>query len=79
MLVLSRRVGERIHIGNDVVVTVTCVQGDRVRIGIEAPAAVRILRAELARPTEDGEEACPPEEPFRGSRSARWRPRTVAV
>lgn len=47
MLVLSRKIGERITIGGDVVVTVTKVKGSRVTIGIEAPAEVRIVRGEL--------------------------------
>lgn len=47
MLVLSRKVGEKIVIGNDIVLTVVNVQGDRVRLGIDAPDDVRILRSEL--------------------------------
>lgn len=48
MLVLSRRRGEKIHIG-DAVLTVIAVQGKRVRIGIEAPDHVHILRDEVPR------------------------------
>jgi len=47
MLVLSRKVGERIHIGNDVVVTILSVRGGRVRVGLEAPEGVQIKRQEL--------------------------------
>jgi len=47
MLVLSRRESERILLGDSIVVTVVHVSGDRVRLGIEAPADVRILREEL--------------------------------
>jgi carbon storage regulator len=47
MLVLSRKVGERIHIGNDVIVTVLSVRGGRVRLGIEAPDGIQIKRQEL--------------------------------
>jgi carbon storage regulator len=47
MLVLSRKQNERIRVGDSVVVTVVRVSGDKVRIGIEAPANVRVLRAEL--------------------------------
>lgn len=47
MLVLSRKQNERILIGDSVVVTVVRVSGDKVRIGIEAPANVRVLRDEL--------------------------------
>jgi carbon storage regulator len=47
MLVLSRRVGEAICIGNNVVVTVTAIQGGRVLVGIEAPKDIRVDRAEV--------------------------------
>ncbi len=47
MLVLSRRESERIRLGDAIVVTVVRVTGDRVRIGIEAPAEIRVLREEL--------------------------------
>lgn len=47
MLVLSRKVNERILIGENVVVTIVRVHGNVVRLGIEAPAAVRVLRSEL--------------------------------
>ena len=47
MLVLSRKQNERIRVGDSVVVTVVRVSGDKVRIGIEAPPHVRVLRDEL--------------------------------
>ena len=47
MLVLSRREGERIRIGDSVTVTVVRCVGDKVRIGIEAPDDMLILRGEL--------------------------------
>ena len=47
MLVLSRKQNERIRVGDSVVVTIVRVSGDKVRIGIEAPAHVRVLRDEL--------------------------------
>jgi carbon storage regulator len=47
MLVLSRKQNERILVGDSVVVTVVRVSGDKVRIGIEAPPHVRVLRDEL--------------------------------
>ncbi|KQY45924.1 carbon storage regulator CsrA [Cellulomonas sp. Root137] len=47
MLVLSRRVGERLVIGDDIVVTVIEVRSDGVRIGIDAPRHVRVHRAEV--------------------------------
>lgn len=47
MLVLSRRERERIKLGDTIVVTVVQVAGDRVRLGIEAPSDILILRQEL--------------------------------
>ncbi len=47
MLVLSRRERERIKLGDSIVVTVVRVAGDRVRLGIEAPPEVIVLRDEL--------------------------------
>jgi carbon storage regulator len=47
MLVLSRRQSQRIQLGESIVVTVVRVNGDRVRLGIQAPANVRVLRGEL--------------------------------
>ena len=47
MLVLSRKQNERIRVGDSVVVTVVRVSGDKVRIGIQAPPHVRVLRDEL--------------------------------
>ncbi len=49
MLVLSRKVGERILIGENISVTVVRVTGGGVRIGIEAPAELPIIREELKR------------------------------
>ena len=47
MLVLTRKTGERIQVGDSIVVTVVRIQGDKVRIGIEAPRDVQILREEV--------------------------------
>ena len=49
MLVLTRKFGERIVIGDDIVITVMAGAGDRVRLGITAPDGVPILREELLR------------------------------
>ena len=49
MLVLTRSVGESVVIGDEVIVKVIEVRGDVVRLGVEAPAAVRIYREELYR------------------------------
>jgi carbon storage regulator len=48
MLVLSRKPGEQLVIGNDITLTVVWVRGNRVRLAFEAPDQVRILRSELA-------------------------------
>lgn len=47
MLVLSRHRDEKIHIGDNIVLTVVEVRGDRVRIGIEAPRDVAVHRQEI--------------------------------
>ena len=47
MLVLSRRIGESVVVGDDVTITVLEVRGDVVRIGIDAPRSVAVHRAEL--------------------------------
>jgi carbon storage regulator len=50
MLVLSRKVGERIQIGDEVTVTIVRINAHSVRIGIEAPAEMAIAREELVQP-----------------------------
>ena len=47
MLVLSRRESQRIKLGESIVVTVVRVSGDKVRLGIEAPSDMLVLREEL--------------------------------
>lgn len=47
MLVLSRRERERIKLGDSITVTIIRVSGERVRIGIEAPPEVPVVRDEL--------------------------------
>lgn len=47
MLVLSRKIGEKIHVGNDITIEVRRVAGNRVTLAVEAPRDVRILRGEL--------------------------------
>jgi len=48
MLVLSRKPGQLIHIGNNVEVTVLAVRGQRVLVGLSAPAEVSIRRQEVS-------------------------------
>ena len=47
MLILSRKAGERIKLGDSIVLTVVGVSGDKVRVGIQAPANILVLRDEL--------------------------------
>lgn len=58
MLVLSRKTGEAIMIGDDICVIVTQIKGGSVRLAVKAPAGVPIRRQELPRPqderTDDG-------------------------
>ncbi|QDT11499.1 carbon storage regulator [Planctomycetes bacterium K23_9] len=58
MLVLTRKLDEQIMIGNDIKVTLIRVRGNTVRIGIEAPKDIRIVRGELeplAEANDEGE------------------------
>jgi carbon storage regulator len=48
MLVLTRKAGETIRIGNDVLLTVVRIEGNRVRIAVEAPRSLTVLRGELS-------------------------------
>jgi carbon storage regulator len=63
MLVLSRKLGEKVVIGPGITITVVETAGNRVRLGIEAPPHVRILRGELAewitRPSSPSAEVAP--------------------
>jgi carbon storage regulator len=47
MLVLSRKVGERIHVGENIVLEIRRIAGNRVTLALDAPREVRILRGEL--------------------------------
>ncbi|MCC6510335.1 MAG: carbon storage regulator [Pirellulaceae bacterium] len=47
MLVLSRKTNQKLQIGNDIVITVVKVKGNTIRLGIEAPRNVRVIRSEL--------------------------------
>jgi carbon storage regulator len=67
MLVLSRRERQRIKLGDSIIVTVVRVSGDKVRLGIEAPPHVLVLRdelepikADIAESVVDASEVIPP-------------------
>ncbi len=59
MLVLSRKRGESIVIGNGITVTVVEVRGDRVRLGFNAPAEVPIHRKEVQQKIDNASPALP--------------------
>lgn len=65
MLVLTRKHQEKIRIGDDIVVTVLRTKGKTVRLGIEAPDSVPVLRGELVFEDAEGEEG-PAESPPAG-------------
>lgn len=58
MLVITRKVGEKIMVGHDVELTVVSIMGTKVRLGIDAPADTKILRKELW----DLQDGCKPKE-----------------
>lgn len=49
MLILTRRIGENVVVGDDVVISVLEVRGDAVRLGIQAPRSVTVHREEVYR------------------------------
>ena len=53
MLVLTRKVGERIHVGDNIVLEIRRIAGNRVTVALEAPRDVRILRGELEGPAKE--------------------------
>lgn len=61
MLALTRKIGERIVIGDNIVVTVVDVKGDNVRLALEAPKTIKIYRGEIydAIATENKQAAAP--------------------
>jgi carbon storage regulator CsrA len=67
MLVLSRKIGEKIHVGGNITIEVRRVAGNRVTLAVDAPREVRILRGELkdaALAFEDPEPAKPTATPM---------------
>ena len=71
MLILTRRVDERILIGDDITLCVLDIEGNRVRLGLDAPKSVSILREEVhKRFTENASNDPQHSKPDEGKRSA---------
>jgi carbon storage regulator len=47
MLILSRKINEKIMIGEDISVTIIEIRGDQVKVGVEAPKSVKVFRQEV--------------------------------
>lgn len=57
MLILTRRIGESVMVGDDITVTVLSVKGTQVRLGIDAPQSVGVHREEVYERPADEEES----------------------
>ncbi len=58
MLVLTRKSGEQIQIGDDIRITILSNEGGKVKVGIDAPKAVTVLRTELIHADHVGDVRC---------------------
>ncbi len=61
MLILTRKVGESLIIGDDVVVTVLGIKGNQVRVGVKAPKEVDVHREEVYERNREGESVPDPD------------------
>lgn len=63
MLIITRRAGEKLMIGDDIVVEIMEIVGNQVRVGIQAPQSVRVYREEIWRAVKDENRAAATEAP----------------
>lgn len=77
MLVLSRKVGEKLIIGNEISIELVRIQGNRIALGLSAPAHIKILRAELE--SQDAITEEPAKEPGKQSGATSCRMNVPAV
>jgi len=66
MLVLARKEGENIALGDDITITVVRISGDQIRLGIDAPREVLVLRGELLEKQQQQEDT-PDIRPYPGN------------
>jgi carbon storage regulator len=71
MLILSRKDGQSVVIGESITVTVLSAVPGRVSLAFEAPANIRVLRAELLEPQEPSDEPLLPQDGVHGQRASR--------
>ncbi|MCR9184173.1 MAG: carbon storage regulator CsrA [Halieaceae bacterium] len=65
MLILTRRVGESLMVGDDITITVLGVKGNQVRIGVSAPKDVAVHREEIYNRIQEGDEEAASEDDSR--------------
>jgi carbon storage regulator len=69
MLILSRKVNEKIMIGEDISLTIIEIRGDQVKIGVEAPKSVKVFRQEIYEAIQNENKAAATSAPDLGSLS----------
>ena len=77
MLILTRRVGETVMIGDDVTITVLGVKGNQVRVGINAPKNVAVHREEIyerIKREQQPDHEAPPDAPDKAQKAADYAP-----